>query len=367
MPMLKRWYYQMLMEEFGPVEEMTICRLIEDGTLSSSDLVRAEDSAEWISVASRSWPASGDASEPAAISDLSELSFEFEESTQSDRRAGREIAGPLSQHVPPEYYSQSLGQILGPMSMEDLIGMAESGALSGSDEVRCGEDSEWQSAGAIAELQRALSLGEQLTAEPVASAPPSTRRLFPTAGKPSEDSANQVIISNPVGAPLQADEPLPEQVSVAEKVGHSATVAASLDNEAASPEQAGSSNKNKPPKQKKVARQKKEAKQNDPAGAKARSKKTKPKMAKKKKPNQEDDKLLNEIFDAVFADDQKAVRSGMPPKSVTASVPTSSPETAAISAPEPGTSPEGEPRPESPSVGVNAGTAEQPAPTPPRQ
>lgn len=38
--MSSRWYYQMLMEEFGPVTAEQVRELFEEGTLSNFDLVR---------------------------------------------------------------------------------------------------------------------------------------------------------------------------------------------------------------------------------------------------------------------------------------------------------------------------------------
>jgi len=304
--MLKRWYYQMLMEEFGPVEVTTIRQLVEDGTLSSTDLVRAEDSSEWITVASGEWSAGPDDYEPDPISDLSELSFTFEESAPSDPRTPRETDGQASIAVPPQYYSRSLGQVLGPMSMDDLIGMAESGALTHSDEVRFGETSDWQAAGDLSELTIALSMGEQLTGEPVASAPPSTRRLFPTSGKPVEYSPSQAAVTSPHEAAASENIVLD-------------TTAALVPPETAPVPPENEASSSKPPAVSAVADNRAVSrKSSSKDGPAAKGKVRKPKQ---KKANQEEEKLLDDIFADVFADDQKAVRPGMPPTSAKTSTP----------------------------------------------
>jgi len=308
--MLKRWYYQMLVEEFGPVEVTTIRQLIKDGTLSSTDLVRSEDSSEWITVASGSWSVGPDDSEPDHISDLSELSFTFEDSTPSDRRTPRETDGQASTAVPPQYYSRSLGQVLGPMSLDDLIGMAETGALTHSDEVRFGETSNWQSAGDLSELTNALSIGEQLTGEPVASAPPSTRRLFPASRKPREDSPSPTAVTSP------------DEAAAPENIMPKTTAAlVPLKNESPS---------SRPPADLADADNRAAAKKSSSKHGLAA--KGKGKKSRKKKTNQEDDKLLDDIFADVFADDQKAVRPGMPATSSKTSTPKTSPTTTAPAA-----------------------------------
>lgn len=72
---MSQWYYQLLGEEFGPVTAEALRELIQEGTISESDPVRPVDSADWR-------PASSceelQGTDDDVISDLSELSFEFE-------------------------------------------------------------------------------------------------------------------------------------------------------------------------------------------------------------------------------------------------------------------------------------------------
>ena len=44
------WYYELLMEEFGPVPLADVQQLIADGVLSDSDRVRADSTEDWLSL-----------------------------------------------------------------------------------------------------------------------------------------------------------------------------------------------------------------------------------------------------------------------------------------------------------------------------
>ncbi len=88
--MSDRWYYQLLIEEFGPVSEEFILELLTCGTLGEGDLVRSEAGGDWmlISAMKESRQAS-DSSESMLeeIQDLSELNFEFENSSSAPGRS----------------------------------------------------------------------------------------------------------------------------------------------------------------------------------------------------------------------------------------------------------------------------------------
>lgn len=188
--MEKRWYYQMLMEDFGPVTAEQLSALIKEGTLGESDLVRAEDSEDWFEV-SRWFPdmvlpetvvESTDDDDLDHITDLSELSFEFESSptTQKPRRVepppaidpsgffgevpattGNDYVPKVTQSSEPAiYYYLSLGQVFGPLPMSSLIALAENGELSPMDAVRVGEAGNWGAANSIRELSAAFMMAD---------------------------------------------------------------------------------------------------------------------------------------------------------------------------------------------------------------
>ncbi len=132
-----------------PVTIEQIEQLRADGTLSDDDLIRREDQDTWSPLSELQALATSPAGigesldEPAEIGDLSELSFTFEENSPSRRKAPQRAAqvvvsapAPAPPQVPPQappvvvetqYYYQSLGQILGPMPLRELIQLGEAG------------------------------------------------------------------------------------------------------------------------------------------------------------------------------------------------------------------------------------------------
>lgn len=306
--------------------------------------------------------------EPEIITDLSELSFDFEETTPSSRRPvygsavlesdpGElseelelldSLAGQITGDGPPEFYCKPLGQLLGPMSLAELRIMAESGALAGDDLVRYGENGEWKPAGTLARLAESLHRGSSITSEPISSAPPSTRRLFQTGYKPTGDSFGEdtsgshspapAVLPAEIVSPAAIEEsakpapsgpvpvaavPEPAGVtptpqgetgavradSASSSVNSDEKTSGSVDNPDAMPEDATPSGGD--PRRKKAAKKSPDRKK---AGKKSAAKK---KPAKKR--NDEDDAILNDIFSEVFADDQKTQRPAMPPAAVASS------------------------------------------------
>jgi hypothetical protein len=279
--------------------------------------------------------------EPETITDLSELSFDFEDAAPSNRRsaygsAAREpdptelseelelldsLSGQITGDGPPEFYCKPLGQLLGPMSLAELRIMAESGALAEDDLVRYGETGEWKPAASFARLGESLHRGCSITAEPVTSAPPSTRRLFQTGYKPTGDSFGEdnsgpkpSIPTEHSAPPAETPQIAPTPVAESESVTADATASPAsnpaeasgvVDNSNATSESDTETQAAESPRRKKPAKK-------SPA-----AKKVGKKSAGKKKPikkrNDEDDAILNDIFSEVFADDQKTQRPAMPP------------------------------------------------------
>ncbi len=147
------WFYELLNEQFGPTSEQEIRDLIELGSLSDNDRLRAADGNEWITVA-EFLSLQG---ESAFATELSDLNFEFGESGV-DASTGSRTAGVSTEPLSPEestqadrYFCQVLGQTLGPMELHDLIPMFD-GELSPTDLVRCGDDGPWRPAKSFHEL-----------------------------------------------------------------------------------------------------------------------------------------------------------------------------------------------------------------------
>ncbi len=288
------------------------------------------------------------ADEPETITDLSELAFDFEEVTPSNRRPvygsttdelmpGElseelelldSLAGQITGDGPPEFYCKSLGQVLGPMSLAELRIMAESGALSADDLVRYGENGDWKLASSFSRLAESLHRGSSITAEPVSSAPPSTRRLFQTGYKPTGDSFGEETSGSGIPDTGSSDNAArsgvkPEtatvpSVPVAEAGSGVAEPAPSSEKPAEEGSEAVNSSDVKPDaKSESEASAVADPRRKRAAKKSAATKKASKKSAGKKKPakkrNDEDDAILNEIFSEVFADDQKTQRAAMPP------------------------------------------------------
>jgi hypothetical protein len=180
---MSQWYYQLFGEEFGPVSNEGLRELLRDGTLSGADKVRSVSSAGWVAAQH----AAADLRESSEMaSDLSELSFEFEESGPTSRRGAYQTtafateAETATQNVGDSddraeddellYFLQVEGKTSGPVTISVLIRQAESGELLESTPVRSEEDDTWKSASEIHELSVAFLLrgmsGDSSVSEP---------------------------------------------------------------------------------------------------------------------------------------------------------------------------------------------------------
>ena len=254
--MSSRWYYQMLMEEFGPVTVEQLRELFDDGTLSDGDLVRSETDDVWTSLAAVKqslFAGSVDRLEPAMeeIGELSELAFEFEESGPTSRRraytqeSAREaiqesppvakapvsgsvvqspgpvaaitvppVASPRGQTPQPpandqpadEWFCESLGQVMGPMSFDELIELGESGALDANDRVRCGERGIWKTVDCLPRVMRAVAVRSAIHVDPAVVSATTQKRL---------GDAAVAAMAHPTEAPVEPVAevpPLPPQI-----------------------------------------------------------------------------------------------------------------------------------------------------------
>ena len=312
--MSARWYYQMLMEEFGPVTVEQLRDLFEEGTLSNADLVRSETDDAWTTVAAVKRSLFADSADlPVAamdaIGDLSELAFEFEESAPTTRHrayprvsaedptpvplepvSGSRMQSPKlipvdsvlpvsSSRVPvshppdsdqpaEEWFCQSFGQVLGPMSFDELIVLGESGALDASDRVRCGERGLWKTVDCLPRVMRAVAVGRPIVVD--------TSPVPVTTQKPASEPESTA----PADAASVAIEPIagqPQQSTV-----HESQFATSVEPAAVQPRNP------------------------ETAPTKSKGRNTRPKRRKNAKGEEE---LLDDIFDDVFNDDSPPARS----------------------------------------------------------
>ncbi len=300
--MSQRWYYQMLGEEFGPVTEPQLRLLLEEGTLSDKDSVRHEAYHEWLSI---SEAFSGVLVETTdEIADLSELAFSFEDSGSTARRRtystetspGVISAEPIThgqtpaESVPaPEssslYYCQALGQTMGPIPIAALVGMAETGSLSKSDPVRFGANGDWFLAGELAEVAATLMLVDRITPAPATVASEAPHRLEMVAAAELMPAPEK--INYPVETPTT-----PSRTS--EQKG------------------AGSETSSRTVRERQVR-----------------------KKGSQKKERKREDALLSDIFDEVFAEEEKPVRLSPSVYSAASSASVASP----VESPGPATAP----------------------------
>ena len=331
--MSSRWYYQMLMEEFGPVTVEQLRVLFDEGTLSDADLVRSETDDDWTAFAAVKtslFANSGDRPMAAIeeIGDLSELAFEFEDSGPTTRHAAyaqesavdpRPVStaagpGPLMQspalieadffspvsspQVPApqspsndqhaeEWFCESFGQVLGPMSFDELIELGESGALDENDRVRCGVRGIWKTLDCLPRVMRAVAVGRAIEVDPAVESGTTQNRLGDAASSSVEnDTRGQV---GPMAEqPQQSTANEPEFELSAEP--------------ADTPEPAQRAKPAQPAKPAAAV----QSQEPETVSPKSRSRNPRPKRRKNAKGEEE---LLDEIFDDVFNDDSPPPRS----------------------------------------------------------
>lgn len=250
--MSERWYYRLLAEEFGPVETDTVVGLVREGRLTPDDLVRREQHGEWLPLRQTSltslavetigelqdlselsfeFEESGSAgtasrrrgaettpdADPGSgeLADLSELSFEFEENAPAPAR--RRVSPARQEEAEPEepsYWYQSLGQILGPVQMGELVRMADEGVVSEDDLVRCGDGGEWIPASQYDELQAAIlssRFSEPAGRESEWISEATSRRLGIQGRAPESESRSESAPAKPVAESRTEPEPAKEK------------------------------------------------------------------------------------------------------------------------------------------------------------
>jgi|GEM_PF-298593 len=218
---MSQWYYQMLGEEFGPVSTQSLQELVEDGMLEAADLVRPADSTHWRRVDQSNLIDAGETTNsdvttdaaPDVLTDLAELNFQFEESGHGPKRSrlpGTQAAPSATPPVPetppaPLWFHQFFGQVLGPVPLQELVQMAESGNLNETDSVRCGIHGEWQPAGDVPEIAAGFILGSgsPIRKGPLASAPQG-RSLFAAAAEQAAKVKAQADAQRAKAAAAQA-------------------------------------------------------------------------------------------------------------------------------------------------------------------
>lgn len=142
--------------------------------------------------------------QPQDLTDLSELSFTFEDSASPESPSTPEppaedeldinqfnLEGDSDSPLPPaavsepvdQWYVNSLGQALGPMPLDDVVAMVHSGNLSRGDQVRLEAETKWR------QLESVPELAAELPAEPVPPPTPAPPPATAAAGQGDSESA----------------------------------------------------------------------------------------------------------------------------------------------------------------------------------
>ena len=132
---MQKWFYQLLGEEFGPVSAAEIAQLVSDGILSPQDKTRPATSDQWSTVQSV-LKGDGTNSDSAltTLQNIDEISLEEDlpdiNAFALEGAENEDAAGFAT------YFTETLGQLMGPMTLEQLSQMVVSGVLSESDLIR---------------------------------------------------------------------------------------------------------------------------------------------------------------------------------------------------------------------------------------
>lgn len=164
--MADQWFYQLLGQEFGPVEFSELLSLRDAGSLSGSDSVRRDSETTCISFDNAVQSKEG--------------SIALAEVSESDLNIDDFVIEKREEPVPEKelrFYVRSNGTTIGPLTSIDFCRLADAGKIDVRDEVRC-NDEDWRNASEFPEVM-AAQLVSGLTMSPPSAAqskPPAKKR-----------------------------------------------------------------------------------------------------------------------------------------------------------------------------------------------
>ena len=213
--MAEQWYYRMFGEEFGPVPFDDLKGLVDSGSISATDEVRASDSAEWV-LASSVEPLGLLASEPDLLASLG--------------NGSAANIDTLTAKSNDQWYCMIGGAELGPLTFDELTEYAQNEQLSADDEVKLGENGKWRRVGSIGRLMAVMpykAVEKSIVPKPPKPKTPAfehpviddfdTAATQPNAGMEEFEDLSDLVMDSP--AP-------PVPVSVAAPVAPAAPAAA---------------------------------------------------------------------------------------------------------------------------------------------
>lgn len=204
------WYYELLMDQVGPVPRSQLESLIDDGILATSDRIRNAASTDWISVADLADKQPSDELDInsftfASSTDLAEPELEIDQVNlvgDSDLPQATPVSKPTAALEPvttePTYFVRSLGHELGPMSLAEVIEMARSGSLSLVDEIRI-DDFDWKSVASVSQISAEIATDASGNSSQAGSQ--TMRRIGATAPPPEVSQSterSEVAAASPV-------------------------------------------------------------------------------------------------------------------------------------------------------------------------
>lgn len=127
------WFYRLFGEEFGPVPHEMLVALLENGTLSASDEVRAENGTHWLPIQEVL-----NAPEDQTLASAGQATLEGLGDTQNG------------------WYCKVLGRELGPMGFDEIQSFVEEGQLGAEAEVKLGSGGKWRTVRSIGRLMAVL-------------------------------------------------------------------------------------------------------------------------------------------------------------------------------------------------------------------
>lgn len=213
---MSQWFYQLLGEEFGPVSEPALHQLLEDGTLAGSDLVRAAhaDPSAWIPISQLNFSNVSQADDDAEVlTNLDSLNIDFGGSDSAAAPAAKNSRTAVAEQPARSnlYFYQFSGQVIGPIPLDTLVRMAEAGRLAETDLVRAEEDFLWQAAAEFSELSAAflLRMPTELPAKetPTAAPAPANTQTPASSSTPDIAATTSTSTSTPQTNPPRPDRP----------------------------------------------------------------------------------------------------------------------------------------------------------------
>ncbi len=193
--MSDQWYYQAFGQEFGPLAEEEVARMLLTGELTADDEVREGTDGSWTragavsglmdlvtAVAVQTAEVATDIDSFMLVDEQDAPAVEDQTPDISDFDLSPEVARE-SKHIEPEeedeeeeeeepaiWYFQTFGTVLGPVPLSELGELVDRGELSASDAIRMGTDGDWITAGEIPEL---FPMGRTTPRPPTYRRPPT--------------------------------------------------------------------------------------------------------------------------------------------------------------------------------------------------